>query len=110
MDAIAETGYWDVENTAAAELKMTSTWDAYKKLTMEEASGRDKDEDIKRIKRRAEAIRLWLRRTSMQPGGLEELLIRWGYVTKGIMDRMGPAFFQTPPGPRPPHVQKMPRL
>ena len=110
VDAIAETGYWDVETTAAAELKMTSTWDAYKKLTLEEAFKRDKDEDIRRIKSRAEAKKLLLRRTSMQPGGLEELLIRWGYVTKGIISRMGPAFFQTPPGPRPPPVQKMPRL
>ena len=99
VDAIAETGYWDVETTAAAELKMTKTWDAYKKLTMEKASERDKDEDIKRIKSRAEAKKLWLRRTSMQPGGLEELLIRWGYVTKGIMDRMGPAFFEKRPSP-----------
>ena len=110
VDAIAETGYWDVETTAAAELKMTSTWDAYKKLTMEEASERDKDEDIRRIKSRAEARKLLLRRNNRHPGGLEELLIRWGYVTKGIISRMGPAFFQTPPGPRPPHVQKMPRL
>ena len=39
------------------------------------------------------------RRTSMQPGGLEELLKSWGYVTKGIMDRMGPAFFEKPPFP-----------
>jgi hypothetical protein len=110
VDAIAETGYWDVETTAAAELKMTKTWDAYKKLTMEKAFERDKDEDIRRIKRRAEEKKLLLRRTNRHPGGLEELLIRWGYVTKGIISRMGPAFFQTPPGPRPPPVQKMPRL
>tara|TARA_Y100000310_G_scaffold225580_1_gene227585 strand:- start:3530 stop:6961 length:3432 start_codon:yes stop_codon:yes gene_type:complete len=54
------------------------------------------------------------RRTSMQPGGLEDLLKSWGYVTRGIMEMMGPAFFQTPPGPRPTPAQmemmKMPRL
>jgi hypothetical protein len=86
VDAIAATGYWDVDNIVAAGLGLTKTWEAYKKLTMEEASKRDKDEDIRKIKNSADKFKHEMRRASMEPGGLpgglQELLAKWGYVTR----------------------------
>jgi hypothetical protein len=79
MDAIAATGYWDVDNIVAAELGLAKTWEAYNKLTMEEARKRDKDEDIRKIKNDADERKYEMRRASTE---LQDLLAKWGYVTR----------------------------